>query len=120
MRYNGYNALYRQRTGLQQKQFTEWTANGDSPLVVYFGLFNTKKRDAFAARMTRAQNTLVIALFKMDPSTSRECSPGKGTQRVGQMESSWMLLWQSSRPGLATAVAMNQVRFERGSWMRIS
>lgn len=34
------------------------------------------------------------------------------------MESSWMLLWQSSRQGFANA--MNQVRFERGSWMLIS
>jgi len=36
------------------------------------------------------------------------------------MESSWMLLWQSSRQGFANSVAMDQVRFERGSWMLIS
>ena len=43
-----------------------------------------------------------------------EFHPEEMTQRVGLMESSWMLLVQSSRHGTS------QVRFERGSWMLIS
>lgn len=78
-------------------------------------LFPILKCESDTLSQHDTQNFTGYRLHEMTHQPRSEISPGeKVTQRVGLMESSWMLLVQSSRHGVGP------VRFERGSWMLIS